>query len=183
MFRTVLLTTLLLTSTALFADQTGSHGDASSHHASPIEAATPWTRATPPGAGAGGGFITLTNHSSTDDRLVGATTTLTERVEIHTMEMDGDVMRMLHLPDGIELPAGSTVTLAPGGLHLMFMELTSPIAEGQPLPVTLEFQHAESIDVELEVLAPGASPEGEAQSHHSQHHSHSHHEEPGHMHH
>lgn len=183
MLRTALLTTLLLTSTALLADQHGTQDDGASSHMLSIEAATPWTRATPPGAGAGGGFVTLTNRGSTDDRLVGATSPLTERVELHAMEMDGDVMRMLHLPDGIELPAGSTVTLAPGGLHLMFMELGSPIVEGEPVPVTLEFQNAESIHVELEVLAPGASPEGAEHSHHSQHHSHSHDEQPGHMHH
>ncbi|UXZ54180.1 copper chaperone PCu(A)C [Halomonas sp. 7T] len=175
MLRTALLTTLLLTSTALLANQHG-QDDGASSHTLPIEAATPWTRATPPGAGAGGGFVTLTNRSSTDDRLVGATSPLTERVELHTMEMDGDVMRMSHLPDGIELPAGDTVTLAPGGLHLMFMELGSPIVEGEPVPVTLEFQNAESIHVELEVLAPGASPEGAE-------HAHSHAEQSGHMHH
>ncbi|BBI71429.2 hypothetical protein HAALTHF_12940n [Vreelandella aquamarina] len=87
------------------------------------------------------------------------------------MEMDGDVMRMAPLPGGIELPAGESVTLAPGGLHLMLMELGSPIVEGEPVPVTLEFQHAEPMEIELQVLPVGASPEG---SHHEGAHDHGH---------
>ncbi|WP_445010933.1 copper chaperone PCu(A)C [Vreelandella stevensii] len=162
MLRTALFSSLLLVSTTLLAHHGGSHDEGSGDHDSHIEISQPWTRATPPGAGAGGGFVTITNHGEQDDRLMGVTTPITERSEIHTMEMDGDVMRMAPLPGGIELPAGSTVTLAPGGLHLMFMELPAPIMEGEPVPVTLEFQHAPSIDVELHVLPPGASPEGTA---------------------
>ncbi|CAN0561827.1 unnamed protein product [Ectocarpus sp. 12 AP-2014] len=78
-------------------------------------------------------------------------------------------MRMQHLPGGIEIPAGEAVTLAPGGLHLMFMALSSPIEEGQPIPVTLEFQHAENIEIELHVVPVGASPEGEDT--HADHHA------------
>lgn len=173
MRRTALLFSLLLMSGSLVAHHGGTHDEASPGQVPDIEASEPWTRATPPGAGAGGGFVTLTNHGDADDRLVGASSPVTERVEIHTMEMDGDVMRMSQLPDGIEIPAGQTVSLAPGGLHLMFMELASPITEGQPLPVTLEFQHAESIDVELQVLPAGASPEG---AHHTDGHGHAAHE-------
>ena len=163
MRRFTLLTALLLLSTPLMAAHHGSdHSNAMEGHSS-IEVAQPWTRATPPGAGAGGGFVTLTNHGDGDDMLLGATSPITERVEIHIMEMDGDVMRMVPLPSGIELPAGESVTLAPGGLHLMLMELGSPIVEGAPVPVTLEFQHAEPMEIELRVLPVGASPEG---SHH-----------------
>ena len=114
---------------------------------------------------------TLTNHGDGDDMLIGATSPVTERVEIHIMEMDGDVMRMAPLPGGIELPAGGSVTLAPGGLHLMLMELDSPIVEGEPVPVTLEFQHAEPMEIELRVLPVGESPEGH---HHESGHSHGH---------
>lgn len=180
-----LLTTLLLMSPPLLADHHGhSHEEAAPQQPSEIEVAQPWARATPPGAAAGGGFVTLTNRGEVDDTFVGATSPLTERVEIHTMEMDGDVMRMQHLPGGIEIPAGETVTLAPGGLHLMFMALSSPIEEGQPIPVTLEFQHAENIEIELHVVPVGASPEGENShaDHHTDHdHSDHHHEEHGEM--
>ena len=111
MRRFTLLTALLLLSTPLMAAHHGSdHSNAMEGHSS-IEVAQPWTRATPPGAGAGGGFVTLTNHGDGDDMLLGATSPITERVEIHIMEMDGDVMRMVPLPSGIELPAGESVTL------------------------------------------------------------------------
>lgn len=174
MFRTVLLSSLLLVSTAVFAHHGGSHDGDSADHPSLIEVSQPWTRATPPGAGAGGGFVTLTNRGDQDDRLIGATSPITEQVEIHTMEMDGEVMRMAPLSGGIEIPAGGTVSLAPGGLHLMFMDLTNPIVEGEPLPVTLEFQHAESIEVQLQVVPPGASLSGEAHHHHSHDHQKAH---------
>jgi copper(I)-binding protein len=169
--RATLLTALLMMSTPLLAAHHG--GDSSEAMAghSAIEAEQPWTRATPPGAGAGGGFVTLTNHGDGDDMLIGATSPVTERVEIHIMEMDGDVMRMAPLPGGIELPAGGSVTLAPGGLHLMLMELDSPIVEGEPVPVTLEFQHAEPMEIQLRVLPVGESPEGH---HHESGHSHGH---------
>ncbi|WP_404376150.1 copper chaperone PCu(A)C [Vreelandella aquamarina] len=169
MRRVTLLIALLLMSTPLVAAHHGSdHSEAMAGHSS-IEVTHPWARATPPGAGAGGGFVTLTNHGDKDDTLVGATSPLTERVEIHMMEMHGDVMRMVPLPGGIDIPAGETVTLAPGGLHLMFMELASPLVEGQPVPVTLEFQHAEPIQVKLQVLPVGAALES---SHHQSGHGH-----------
>ena len=158
-----LLTMLLISAPLSAAHHGGARQEGMAGQASSIEVAHPWARATPPGAGAGGGFVTLTNHGDGDDMLLGATSPITERVEIHIMEMDGDVMRMVPLPGGIELPAGESVTLAPGGLHLMLMELGSPIVEGAPAPVTLEFQHAEPMKIELQVLPVGASPEG---SHH-----------------
>ncbi|MCG7576419.1 MULTISPECIES: copper chaperone PCu(A)C [unclassified Halomonas] len=169
--RATLLTALLMMSTPLLAAHHGGDSSGTMAGHSAIEAEQPWTRATPPGAGAGGGFVTLTNHGDGDDMLIGATSPVTERVEIHIMEMDGDVMRMAPLPGGIELPAGGSVTLAPGGLHLMLMELDSPIVEGEPVPVTLEFQHAEPMEIELRVLPVGESPEGH---HHESGHSHGH---------
>lgn len=178
MLRSALLSTLLLMSSALYAHHDGTHHELSDGEAPALEVTQPWIRATPPGAGAGGGFITLTNHGNADDTLIRVTTSITDRVELHTMEMDGDVMRMAPLPGGIEIPAGESVTLAPGGLHLMFMELASPIVEGQPIPITLEFQYAESIEAELQVVPVGASPEGEGA--HAGHHE-EHHEEHGHM--
>ncbi|AVI62091.1 copper chaperone PCu(A)C [Halomonas sp. GFAJ-1] len=171
--RTALLSSLLLVSTTLFAHHGGSHDDDADGGSSHIKASQPWTRATPPGAGAGGGFVTLTNHGDQGDRLVSASTPITERTEIHTMEMDGEVMRMVPLPGGIEIPAGESVALAPGGLHLMFMDLPRPIVEGEPLPVTLEFQRADSIELQLQVVPVGSSPDG-LSAHADQHQEHSH---------
>jgi len=121
-----------------------------------IEIGHPWTRATPPAARAGGGYLTLTNHGKTADRLVGGSSPAAGRVEIHTMEVADGVMKMRELPDGLALPPGEAVKLEPGGFHLMLIDLKSPIAEGAKVPVTLRFEHAGAVDVELAAGALGA---------------------------
>ncbi|WP_295813241.1 copper chaperone PCu(A)C [uncultured Nitratireductor sp.] len=126
----------------------------------------PWTRATPPGAKAAGGFVTIANSSAEDDRLVSASAIFAGRVELHTMDMTDGVMKMRHLPDGIPVPAGETVSLAPGGLHVMFMELKEPISEATPVPVSLTFEKAGTIEIEMSVAKPGApAPENHKHMH------------------
>jgi periplasmic copper chaperone A len=122
-----------------------------------------FSRATLPNAPVGGGFLTITNKGATDDRLIGATSPVSGDVQLHEMAMEGDVMKMRELPDGIPVPAGETVTLQPGGLHLMFMQLTGPLVEGTSFPVTLTFEKAGAVTVELNVASSGAkAPEGMA---------------------
>jgi periplasmic copper chaperone A len=115
-----------------------------------------WARPTVPGQQGGGGFLSLT--SSGGDRLIGGSTPLAQRFELHTMAMKGDVMEMRQV-DAIELPAGKTVELKPGGLHVMFIGLKQPLALGSKVPVTLRFEKAGEVKVEFEVasrLAPSA---------------------------
>ena len=119
----------------------------------------PWARATPPTAPSGGGFLTVTNTGTTADRLVSATSPAAGQVQIHEMKMDGTIMRMRELENGLEIPPGATVALAPGGLHLMMMGLKGPLKEATRVPVTLVFEKAGKIDVELSVMALGASPD------------------------
>lgn len=121
-----------------------------------LEIATPWTRATAPTARAGGGFMTITNKGSTPDRLVAARSAASAKVEIHEMKMDGNVMRMRELEKGLEIPPGATVALKPGGFHIMFMELKAPFAVNAAVPLTLVFEKAGSIDIEMKVEAMGA---------------------------
>ena len=121
-----------------------------------LEIATPWTRATAPTAKAGGGFMTITNKGTTADRLVAARSNVSAKVEIHEMKMDGSVMRMRELEKGLEIPPGATVALKPGGFHIMFMELKAPFAANSKVPLTLVFEKAGSIDVEMTVEAMGA---------------------------
>lgn len=116
-----------------------------------------WTRATPPGATNGGGFLTITNTGAEADRLTGGSVSGVGKVEIHTMVMDGDVMKMRPLPDGLEVPAGETVTLKPGGDHVMFMQLENPFEEGQMLDVTLTFEKAGDMSTMFMVQPVGAS--------------------------
>lgn len=123
-----------------------------------LEIDQPWTRATPPTAKAGGGFVTITNKGTTADRLIAARSAASDKVEIHEMKMDGNVMRMRELDKGLEIPPGATVELKPGGYHIMFMELKAPFAKDAKVPVTLVFEKAGSIDVSLAVQAIGAAP-------------------------
>ncbi|SEO23909.1 hypothetical protein SAMN02990966_01317 [Rhodospirillales bacterium URHD0017] len=126
-----------------------------------LEISQPWTRATPPTAKTGGGFVTITNKGATPDRLIAVRSTASDKAEIHEMKMDGNVMRMRELDKGLEIPPGATVELKPGGLHIMFMELKAPFAKDAKVPVTLVFEKAGSIDVELAVQAMGAATPGQ----------------------
>lgn len=115
----------------------------------------PFARATSPGQAVGGGFLTL-NNGGAADKLVSAATPAATSVELHTMRMEGDVMRMRQL-DAIELAAGQTVELKPGGLHLMLMGLKAPLKAGDMVPLTLKFEKAGEVTVQLKVEAPGAA--------------------------
>jgi copper(I)-binding protein len=121
-----------------------------------------FTRATLPNAPVGGGYVTITNTGAEADRLVAAASPVAGDVQIHEMKMEADVMKMAELPDGIEIPAGETVVLAPGGFHLMFMQLNEPLVEGTSIPVTLTFERAGTVEIELSVesIAARAPAEG-----------------------
>ena len=114
-----------------------------------------WARPTVPGQQGGGGFLSIT--SATADRLLSGSTPLAERFELHTMAMKGDVMEMRQL-DAIELPAGKTVELKPGGLHVMFIGLKQPLALGGKVPVTLKFEKAGDVKVEFDVMPRPPAP-------------------------
>ena len=122
-----------------------------------LEIVNPWTRATPPSAQSGGGFLTITNKGTTPDRLVAVRSAAANKAEIHEMKMDGNVMRMRELEKGLEIAPGATVELKPGSYHLMFMELKAPFAKDAKIPATLVFEKAGSVDVELSVAAMGAA--------------------------
>jgi copper(I)-binding protein/uncharacterized protein YcnI len=116
----------------------------------------PFSRATPPNAPVAGGFLTIANTGAEDDRLTGAASEAAGRMEIHEMIMEGDVMKMRALEDGLPLPAGQTVELKPGGFHLMFMDLKQPLVEGETVEVTLTFEKAGQITVPLAIGARNA---------------------------
>ncbi|WP_376088494.1 copper chaperone PCu(A)C [Roseomonas sp. CCTCC AB2023176] len=112
----------------------------------------PWSRPALQG-GTAAGFMTLRSTGAAD-RLLSATTPAARLAELHSMTMDGGVMRMRPV-EGIAVPAGGTVTLAPGGLHLMLIGLAAPLRAGDRVPVTLTFERAGNVQVELTVEAPG----------------------------
>jgi len=116
----------------------------------------PWTRATPGGAKTGGGYLTIENKGSTSDKLVSATAEVAGKVEVHEMAMNNGVMTMRPLESGLAIDPGKTVKLAPGGYHLMLMELKNPLKQGDKVPVTLQFEKAGKVAVTLEVQGVGA---------------------------
>ena len=132
-------------------------------HLGAINISLPFTRATLPNAPVGGGFFTIENEGPEADRLISASSPAADVVQIHEMAMEGDVMKMRPLSEGLELPAGQTVVLSPGGFHLMFMGLKQAFVEGQTVPVTLVFEKAGTVELALPVLdaAADAAPAGE----------------------
>jgi copper(I)-binding protein len=115
-----------------------------------------WTRATPGGAKTGGGFLTIENKGSSPDKLVAVSADVAGKVEVHEMSTEGGVMKMRPVEGGLAIGPGQTVKLAPGGLHLMMMDLKSPLKQGEKLPVTLQFEKAGKVQVTLDVAGVGA---------------------------
>lgn len=116
--------------------------------------AQPYVRATMPGQSTGGGYLKLHNRGPAD-RLIAASTPASATVELHSMTMEGDVMRMRQL-DAIELPAGKTVELKPGGIHLMLMGLKAPLKLGDDVVLKLRFEKAGEVTVQAKVRAADA---------------------------
>ncbi|MCC9597011.1 MULTISPECIES: copper chaperone PCu(A)C [unclassified Rubrivivax] len=133
-------------------------GGAQAHGARAGDLAIDHPYATPTPAGLATGavyFRTIENRGRTADRLLGASTPRAERVEIHRSTMDGDVMRMRAVP-ALELPAGAGVRLRHGeaGAHLMLFGLSAPLRDGERFPLTLRFEHAGSVEVNVWVQTP-----------------------------
>ncbi|MDC7682997.1 copper chaperone PCu(A)C [Asticcacaulis sp. BYS171W] len=96
-------------------------------------------------------YVTIKNTGTTDDRLVSAACDCADTVELHSMKMDGDKMMMAPLPDGLVIKAGETVELKPGGNHIMLLGLKTRPEDGQTQSVTLTFEKAGSVTVEMPV--------------------------------
>jgi copper(I)-binding protein len=122
-----------------------------------------WARTTVQGQKASGAFMKLTAKEGT--RLVGVSSPVAGVTEVHEMKMDGDVMRMRALA-GLDLPAGQTVELKPGGYHVMLMDLKTALRKDSSIPLTLVFKNANGVESKLEVslpvlsTAPGAAAHG-----------------------
>ncbi len=121
-----------------------------------------WARATMPGQQVSGAYMKIA--SDADAKLVGASSPAIPRVEVHEMKMDGDVMRMREIK-AIDLPKGKSVSLEPGGYHIMLMNLKKPIAAGDVIPLNLVIESGgkkQTVEVKAEARAPG----GDAMQHH-----------------
>ena len=154
---TSFLAALALACAALAAPTAQAQAHGTRHGA--IAIGHPWARATAPGQPVGGAYLTLDNKGPAGDRLLGASAVaVAERVEIHSMTMEGDVMRMRSL-GSIDLPAGRGVALKLGGTHLMLMGLKAPLKAGEKFPLKLRFEKAGEVEVVVNVeTAAGAVP-------------------------
>ena len=129
-----------------------------------------WARATVQGQQASGAFMTLT--SKTGGKLVGVRTPVAGVAEVHEMSMEGNVMKMRALPNGLDLPAGKPVELTPGGFHIMLMDLKLRLQKDTTIPLTLVFQDAKGLESTTDVKVPvsftapsGAANAGAAADH------------------
>jgi copper(I)-binding protein len=119
-----------------------------------------WSRATPGGAKIAGGYLTIENKGGAPDRLIGGTGDVASKVEVHEMATKDGVMTMRPLDKGLVIEPGKTVKLAPGGYHLMLMDLKGPLKQGDKVPITLEFEKAGKVNLSLDVQAVGAQAPG-----------------------
>ena len=116
-----------------------------------VTVSAPWVRATVPAQKASGAFMTLT--AARPARLVGVSSPVAGLVELHEMKMDSDMMRMRHV-DALDLPAGQSIVLQPGGYHLMLLDLKQPLKAGDKVPLTLEIEDAHKVRSKITVDAP-----------------------------
>ena len=105
-----------------------------------------------------GAYVTIENTGKTDDRLISASCACATRTELHTMSMADGQMSMSAVPEGFEVKAGETLVLAPGGNHIMLFDLTTRPAEGAVQKVTLVFEKAGEITLDMPVsMTPAGS--------------------------
>lgn len=123
-----------------------------------LKISAPWARATPKGASVGGGYMTITNTGTATDHLIGGSTAVASRFEIHEMKIDNGVMKMRLVAGGIEIKPGQTVQLNPSGYHVMLVGLKQKLKQGDHFQATLEFEKAGKVDVDFTVEGLGAVP-------------------------
>jgi copper(I)-binding protein len=121
-----------------------------------IEVSRPWARATPKGATTAAGYLKLTNTGSAPDRLVGGSSDVCGRFEVHQMEMAGNVMQMRPVANGLEINPGQSVELKPGSFHVMCIGLKQQLQRGQKIKTTLTFEKAGSGEIEFSVEPIGS---------------------------
>jgi copper(I)-binding protein len=122
-----------------------------------------WLRATPKGAKSAGAYLSVANTGTASDTLLGATSEAASDISLHSMTMDGDMMKMAPVEGGLEVPAGGSVALAPMGYHLMMVGMEQPFVEGQCVEMTLHFATAGDLKIQLNIgsLTQDGPPTGE----------------------
>jgi copper(I)-binding protein len=154
------MTALLAAAAALYPALVSPAAAAGDYDVGSIHISQPWSRATPKGAAAGAGYMTLTNKGAAPERVNCVSDDASAQCQIHSMTMEGGVMKMRPVDGGLEIKPGEPGTLKPGAYHMMFLSLKHPLEQGGRVKATLKFDHAGTIDVEFPVLAIGAAAPG-----------------------
>ncbi len=132
-----------------------------------VEVKNAWVRTSVQGQKATGAFMTLT--AKEGSRLVAASSPVAGVAEVHEMKMEGDVMKMRALANGLDLPAGKAVELKPGGFHVMLLDLKAALPKDSTVPLTLTFRDAKGIEsrqeLKLPVVVSAPAATGAADSH------------------
>jgi periplasmic copper chaperone A len=149
----------------LMSDALG-HAMAESYTVGSLEIGSPWTRATPKGATVAGAYLTISNKGTASDRLIGGSSAIAARFEVHSMVMEQGVAKMRPVTGGLEIKPGETVELKPGSLHVMLLGLKQPLAKGDKVKGTLEFEKAGKVEIEYAVEALGATAPAPGSHHH-----------------
>lgn len=159
-----------------FGAPVGAESTSHNTSAGDLQIENAFARETLPNQPVAGAFMTVTNAGNAPDRLIGGTSTAAGRIEIHEMAMQGDVMKMRALEAGLDVPAGETVELKPGGYHVMMFDLSDALKEGDTISLTLEFANAGEVTVPVVVHGKSAK---NAHGAHGDHNSHGNHDTHG----
>jgi periplasmic copper chaperone A len=142
------------------------HASADDYTIGSLQIANPWTRATPKGATVAGAYLSISNKGTTPDRLIGGSSAVASRFEVHSMVMEQGVAKMRPITDGLEIKPGETVELKPGSLHVMLLGLKQPLAKGEKVKGMLQFEKAGKVEIEYAVEALGATAPAPGGGHH-----------------
>jgi copper(I)-binding protein len=139
-----------------------SPAEAGDYDVGAIHIADTWARATPKGASAAAGYMTVTNNGTTPDRLSCVSSDASAKCQIHSMTMENGVMKMRPVEGGLDVKPGESVMLKPAGMHMMFLDLKHPLEPGKTVAATLQFEKAGTVQVEFPIAAIGAPAPGAA---------------------
>lgn len=154
----VVIAVLLSTVTVTVSAHSFTQGDVTVTH--------PWSRPTPPGVSMGVGYMAISNNGESAITLVGVSTPKAESVTIHESVSSEGMMSMRPLPDGLKIPAGETVLLEPHGYHLMLEGLEGAVARDEKIPMTLDFDNADSMEIELHTMPMDDAKGSQEMEHH-----------------
>ena len=134
--------------------------NAGDYKAGSLDISDPWSRATPKGSSVAAGYVKITNGGSAPDRLIGGSSDVASKFEVHEMKMENGVAKMCPVKGGLEIKPGETVELKPGSFHVMFVGLNKSLSAGDHFKGTLVFEKAGPVNVDYDVRAMGSEGSG-----------------------